>query len=111
MGIFDQATDWIRDKVEDAVDFWGKNISGNYKYFEYCYVCGKTIDTKYGYGDNFKCINCGLLLCEDCAYEHLIVEERILQHPALFKKGRKQTRIRCPNCGHTVWESDIETFR
>ena len=76
-------TNWIRDKVEDAGDFRGKKISGNYEYFDYCYTCGKTIDTKYGYGDDFKCDECGLLLCEDCALENLIFEERVLQHPSL----------------------------
>jgi len=104
-------TDWVRDKVEDATDFWGKEISGNYQYFADCYTCGKTVDTKYGIGANFLCPECRLFLCEECYRDEKIVEERVLQHPALFKKGRRQHRFRCPNCGCVTYESDVELFR
>ena len=105
-GIIKGVTGWVRDKVEDASDAIGKKITGKY---DYLVNCGKAIDIKHGYGDNFKCPNCEYILCSDCATE--LMEIKVLQNPALFKKGRRQYYLRCPGCGNILWESDIELFR
>jgi len=103
--------DWVTDKIEDARDYVDKNITGNYNHFEYCQSCGKTIDTKYGIGNNFRCPHCGLILCKGCADEKIVIETEIFQHPALFKKGRRQHREICPKCEYVIHETDIEIFR
>ena len=89
-------TDWIKDKVEDSIDYFNKKITGNYEHFETCKYCLKPIYVKYGIGDNFYCSSCNIFLCEDCISKYIRVETIILQHPALFKKGRRQFKYRCP---------------
>lgn len=104
-------TDWVRDKVEDASDFVGKKVTGNYDHIVNCNKCGRPIDIKHGYGSNFKCPshNCGYVICQDCA-ENLI-EVNVLQNPALFKKGRRQYYLKCPRCNNIIYESDVELFK
>jgi len=108
MGLVNKFKDVVEDKIVDGIS---KNVTGNYKHFRACKICGKQIDIKRGYEQSkaFSCPECEYILCEACAVKYMRTE--VLDFAGTFKKGRRYHYIECPNCGKNMWKSDIEFFR
>jgi ssDNA-binding Zn-finger/Zn-ribbon topoisomerase 1 len=108
MGLVNMFKDIVEDKIIDGV---GKKVTGNYQHYRNCEKCGTQIDIKKGF-DNagaLECPHCKKVFCWPCLEPHKRMT--IIQHPAMFKKGRRQGRVKCPDCEQVMWESDVEEFR
>jgi uncharacterized protein with PIN domain len=108
MGLVNVFKDIVEDKIMDGI---GKKVTGNYKYFVNCRKCGRQIDTKKGFlaGGGLKCSQCEYIVCFECGERLLEVD--VKQNPAMFKKGRREFYLRCPNCSKEIWRSEVEEFR